>query len=114
MKVILPTVLLIICAACASPPSPRAEAQSRTQSVVKALAAYHHDVGDYPPELSDLRGRYIATGFSFDNWDARHTWHIVYSRTDRNSYSLQFYTPPCSMALYTNGQFVAFYGPAFK
>lgn len=115
MKVILPVILLSVLVGCASAPSPQAEATSHVRPIIAALQAYHHESGDYPQQLDGLRPHYLRADVPFhDNTDTKHIWYCFYDRVDQNHYSLQFYTPPCSEAIYKNGKFIAAHGPAFN
>ena len=114
VKAIPLIILLFVLVGCASAPSPQTKATSRVRPIVVALQTYHRDTGDYPQQLGDLRPHHVRADVAFDNWDVEHIWHIYYQRVDRNNYALQFYTPPCSEAVYKNGKFIAAYGPAFK
>ena len=115
MKITLIIIPIFMLVGCASAPSPRAEATSRVKLIMAALQAYHHDSGDYPQQLDQLRPHYLRADVPFDeHTDAKHIWHCFYDRVDQNHYSLQFYTAPCSEAIYQNGKFIAASGPAFK
>lgn len=116
VKALLPLVLFSVLAGCASAPSPQVEASSRVKPIVVALKAYHHDTGDYPKQLDDLRPHYIRTDvIFFDHTDAKQTWVCLYHRIDRDNYSLGLYSGPCSEALFDKeGRFIAGYGPNYK
>ena len=111
---IVPLFVLVGCASAPSP-SPRAEAASHVKPIISALRAYHRDAGDYPRQLDDLRPRYLRADIPlYDYSDQEHIWLCSYIRVDQNDYSLQFYTEPCSQAIYNNGKFVEADGPAFS
>jgi len=115
MKAILPIILIFVLVGCASAPSPQAEATSHVRPIIVALQAYHRDSGDYPQQLDGLRPNYIRADLLFyNNTDTKDIWYCSYDRVDPNHYSLQFYTSPCSEAIYKNGKFISAYGPAFN
>jgi hypothetical protein len=100
---------------CASASAPRASAIARAKPFVVALKAYHRDTGDYPQQLADLRPQYLPADVPiYDNSDARHSWLLNYQRVDQNDYKLYLDSSPCSQAMFTNGMFVAGYGPNYK
>jgi hypothetical protein len=114
LKIMLPVILVSVLAGCVSARSPQARATSRVGPIAAALRAYHHETGDYPHQLEELRPRYLRADVSFFDDTTNHIWYCFYDRVDRNNYSIQFYTPPCSEAIYKNGSFTEAYGPAFK
>ena|SRR5215469_8169799 len=115
MKMTLFGVPLLVLVSCASAPSPEAEATSHVKPVINALQAYHHNFGDYPQRLDELRQGYLATGTQvYDNSDARHSWSLMYQRIDRNNYTLYLDSTPCSQSVFKNGAFTGGYGPIFN
>jgi hypothetical protein len=104
MKITPLVISLFVLVGCAAAPSPRAEATSQVKPIVAALQAYHHDSGDYPRQLDELRPHYLRTDVPFHNsTETKPIWYCFYDRVDQNHYSLQFYTTPCSEAIYKNG-----------
>ena len=115
MKVMLPIILLSAIVGCASAPSPQAEATSHVKPIIVALNAYHHESGDYPQQLDELRSHYLQAGIPlYDNRDAKHLWRLSYQRVDQNNYKLYVDCNPCSQAVFKNGTFIAGYGPNFN
>jgi hypothetical protein len=107
--------LFLVLFGCASTPSSKSEAISHTRPFITALKAYHHQFGDYPKELDELRPKFLAADILiYDNQDARHSWFLGYQRIDKNHYAIDLDSAPCSQAVFNNGTFVAGYGPNFK
>jgi hypothetical protein len=128
MRTTLSIVLLSLVVGCASDPSPRAKAISLAKPIIAALQAYHRETGDYPRQLGELRPRYVQNDMHFYvSTDGKSSGLVYplpykdgkyvalcYQRLSQGHYELYLNTPPCSQAVYIDGEFMAGYGPVFR